>query len=95
MKIELKKSNKIVIKIGSSIINNDDGKDYLSNICDEISKFVNEGKEIIIVTSGAISQGMSILSIRQTKRYQKAASSSCNWTTKANVMLRKNIFTKQ
>jgi glutamate 5-kinase len=27
MKIELKKSNKIVIKIGSSIINNDDGKE--------------------------------------------------------------------
>ena len=63
MKIELKKSNKIVIKIGSSIINNDDGKNYLSNICNEISKFVNKGKDIIIVTSGAISQGMAILSI--------------------------------
>tara|TARA_B100001063_G_scaffold163199_1_gene152283 strand:- start:445 stop:1551 length:1107 start_codon:yes stop_codon:yes gene_type:complete len=63
MKIELNKSNKIVVKIGSSIINNDDGKDYLSNICSEISQLINEGKKIIIVTSGAISQGMSILNI--------------------------------
>ena len=68
MKTELKKSNKIVIKIGSSIINNDDGKNYLSNICNEISKFINKGKEIIIVTSGAISQGMSILSITDRPR---------------------------
>ena len=68
MKIELKKSNKIVIKVGSSIINNNDGKDYLSNICNEISLLVKEGKEIIIVTSGAISQGMAILDMNDRPR---------------------------
>ena len=68
MKTELKKSKKIVIKIGSSIINNDGGKNYLSDICNEISNFVNEGKEVIIVTSGAISQGMSILNITERPR---------------------------
>ena len=66
MKIELKKSNKIVVKIGSSVINNNDGKDYLSNICNEISLLVEEGKEVIIVTSGAISQGMAILCLLYT-----------------------------
>ena len=46
MKIELKKSNKIVIKVGSSIINNNDGKDYLSNICNEISLLVKREKKL-------------------------------------------------
>ena len=68
MKIELKKSNKIVIKVGSSIINNNDGKDYLSNICNEISLLMKKGKEIIIVTSGAISQGMAILDMNDRPR---------------------------
>ena len=68
MKIELKKSNKIVIKIGSSIINTNDGKDYLSNICNQISLLVQEGKEVIIVTSGAISQGMAILDVNDRPR---------------------------
>jgi glutamate 5-kinase len=68
MKIELKKSNKIVVKIGSSVINNNDGKDYLSNICNEISLLVEEGKEVIIVTSGAISQGMAILDMNDRPR---------------------------
>ena len=77
MKIELKKSNKIVIKIGSSIISNKDERSHLSNICSEISQLISSGKEIVIVTSGAISQGMSILNIndrpRDTKKLQALA----------------------
>jgi glutamate 5-kinase len=43
-------------------------RNYLSNICNEISKFVKEGKEIVIVTSGAISQGMAILDMNDRPR---------------------------
>ena len=47
MKIELKKSKKVIVKIGSSVINNSNEEDYLSDICNELSlivplKFINE-----------------------------------------------------
>ena len=63
MKIELKKSKKIIVKIGSSIINNSNDKQYLSNICNELSRLSHEGKDIVLVTSGAISEGMTTLNI--------------------------------
>ena len=63
MKIELKKSKKIIVKIGSSIINNSNDKRYLSNICNELSHLSHVGKDIVLVTSGAISEGMTALNI--------------------------------
>jgi len=63
MRTELKKSKRVVIKIGSSIINSLDDIDYISSICHEISHQLSKGKEIVLVTSGAISQGMTLLGI--------------------------------
>tara|TARA_B100000900_G_scaffold238435_1_gene202554 strand:- start:263 stop:1378 length:1116 start_codon:yes stop_codon:yes gene_type:complete len=63
MRIELKKSKRIIIKIGSSIVNSPNDTDYISSICDEVSAQISHGKEIILVTSGAISKGMSVINI--------------------------------
>ncbi len=60
MRTELQKSKRVVIKIGSSIVNS---SDYIARICDDISQQISLGKEIILVTSGAISQGMDILNV--------------------------------
>lgn len=64
MRTELKKSKRIVVKVGSSIVNSIE-KDYISTICNDISEFIQEEKEIVLVTSGAISQGMKILNIKE------------------------------
>lgn len=65
MKIELKKSKKVIVKIGSSVINNSNEEDYLSDICNELSRLAKKEKDIVLVTSGAISEGMKILNINE------------------------------
>jgi glutamate 5-kinase len=50
------KSRKIVIKIGSHTISDDNGivnKEIMSNIVEQISDLIDEGKQVIIVSSGA------------------------------------------
>ncbi|MBI4707911.1 MAG: glutamate 5-kinase [Candidatus Omnitrophica bacterium] len=55
---------RIVIKIGSSLFYSDKNKldcSLLSSIAEQISELVNNGREIVIVSSGAIALGMSVL----------------------------------
>lgn len=51
---------RIVVKIGSSSITNDDGvsRDKINSFVSQISDIVNEGYEVILVTSGAVSAGL-------------------------------------
>lgn len=52
----LKESKKIVIKIGSNVLSNEDGrvnKEVIKNIADQVAKLQEMGKQIIIVSSGA------------------------------------------
>lgn len=63
----LKNVNRIVIKIGTNILTKKDGRldlNYLQKIASQIIKLIDEGKEIIIVTSGAIGSGCSELGIK-------------------------------
>ena len=49
-------SRKIVIKIGSNVLSDDNGfinKESLRNIVEQIMKLIHEGKQVIIVSSGA------------------------------------------
>ena len=49
-------SKKIVIKIGSNVLSDDDGfinKDALCNIVEQVMKLIRAGKQVIIVSSGA------------------------------------------
>jgi len=65
----LLQSKRVVIKLGSSIItNNGSGIDRacLSHLVNQISDLVKQGKEIIVVSSGAIAAGLKKLGI--TKR---------------------------
>lgn len=60
----LKNSNKIVIKIGSNVLSDDEGYvnlDNLSNIVDQITALVNDHKKVIIVSSGAGAAGMATI----------------------------------
>ena len=52
----IKSSRKIVLKIGSNVLSNDEGsvdKDRLMNIVDQVKALTDEHKQVVIVSSGA------------------------------------------
>jgi len=62
----LNNSNKLVIKIGSSLLTNARGgirKSILKNVVEDIVWLIKNKKEVIIVSSGAISLGRSKLNL--------------------------------
>ena len=61
---------RIVIKLGTNILRNSEGEVALSRIysfIDDISKLVKNGKEVIIVTSGAVGLGKKKLNLKTTE----------------------------
>lgn len=67
----LSKAERIIIKIGTSILTDKEGnidKDYIKNIAGQISSLVDRDKEILIVTSGAIGSGKNELGIKERVR---------------------------
>lgn len=62
MKEHIQGINKIIIKIGSSTITSNDGaidKGFLSNLAFQVKNLMDQGKKVIIVTSGAQVAGVS------------------------------------
>lgn len=58
----IKKSRKIIIKIGSNTLSNDDGTMnhvFIEELCKQVCFLIEEGKQIAIVTSGARIAGIS------------------------------------
>jgi glutamate 5-kinase len=56
----------LVVKLGSSIVADERGDvraDVLGRICDEVGALHLGGREIILVTSGAIARGMGVMAI--------------------------------
>lgn len=61
---------RIVIKLGTNVLRNEDGEVALSRIysfIEDISKLVKNGKEVIIVTSGAVGLGKKKLELESTE----------------------------
>jgi glutamate 5-kinase len=57
---------RVVIKLGSSIVADDDGElrtGVLTSICDVVASLHAEGKEVVIVSSGAIARGVRIMGL--------------------------------
>jgi glutamate 5-kinase len=66
---EFIKAKRIVIKLGTNIIRNEEGEVALSRIysfIEDISKLVKRGKEVIVVTSGAVGLGKKKLNLDST-----------------------------
>lgn len=62
-------AKRIVIKLGTNILRNEEGEVALSRIysfIEDISKLVKSGKEVIIVTSGAVGLGKKKLNLETT-----------------------------
>lgn len=63
------KAKRIVIKLGTNVLRNDEGEVALSRIysfIEDISKLVKSGKEVILVTSGAVGLGKKKLGLVST-----------------------------
>ncbi|HWF50857.1 MAG TPA: glutamate 5-kinase [Solirubrobacteraceae bacterium] len=61
----------LVIKLGSSIVADERGEvraDVLGRICDEVAALHAEGREVVIVTSGAIARGMGVMALAMRPR---------------------------
>jgi glutamate 5-kinase len=61
----------IVIKLGSSIVADDRGgvrADVLGRVCDDIAVLHRAGRQVIVVTSGAIARGMGVMGIELRPR---------------------------
>jgi glutamate 5-kinase len=61
----------VVIKLGSSIVADDAGRpraDVLAHVCEEAAALHAGGREIVVVTSGAIARGMGVLELPERPR---------------------------
>lgn len=67
---EFIKAKRIVIKLGTNVLRNDEGYVSLPRIytfIEDIANLVKSGKEVIIITSGAVSMGKKRLNLDDTK----------------------------
>jgi glutamate 5-kinase len=58
---------RIVIKVGTNILSKQDGidTDFIQNLAKQICEVVGQGKQVILVTSGAIGMGAKTLNIQK------------------------------
>lgn len=68
IRLRLKKAKRIVIKVGTSTLTFDNGRLNISNmdhLCRSIANQMNQGKQIILVSSGAIGVGVGRLRLAE------------------------------
>lgn len=66
---EIVNAKRIVIKLGTNVLRNEDGEVAISRIysfIEDMSKLVKQGKEVILVTSGAVGLGKKKLNLDST-----------------------------
>ncbi|NCA99269.1 MAG: glutamate 5-kinase [Clostridia bacterium] len=68
---KVSKAKRIVIKVGTSTITHENGRFNLTNmenLCRSIANLMNQGKEVILVSSGAIGVGVGKLRLPEKPR---------------------------
>src|SRR5271168_1301218 len=59
---------RVVVKLGSSVVADGDGEprlEVLAHVCDALAEVHGQGREAIVVTSGAIARGMRVMELPQ------------------------------
>jgi glutamate 5-kinase len=81
-KVYFEHVKRIVVKAGTNILVDNQGElyeDFLNNLAEDLSRLKKEGKEIILVTSGAVRTGVfklgydPLVSVQNTQMKQAAA----------------------
>ena len=77
----LKEAKRIVVKVGTSTITYANGKrnfEQIDRLARELADLQNQGKEMILVTSGAVAvRGRPSGAVRKTKDYSRQAGCCC------------------
>jgi len=62
----LGKSRRVVVKVGSAVLTGEDGLNLsvMENLAREISFLIKSGKEVILVSSGAVAAGKKRLGLQ-------------------------------
>ena len=92
-RMEINFAKRIVIKVGTSTITYENGRMNLGNIdrlCRALADLMNAGKEVILVTSGAIGVGIGCLNLpeRPTSIREKQAIASVGQCELMNAYMR-------
>jgi len=63
----LRRTRRVVVKVGSSVLSNASGvrQDSIARLVQHLTKLHHEGKEVVLVTSGAIASGLSRLGLKE------------------------------
>ena len=96
MEIKSQKYNKIVIKIGSSLLVEEGlvRNKWLENLSQNIAKIIDEKTTVVIVSSGAVALGRNILNIKN-KKLTLQEKQACASVGQIELMsLYKNYFAK-
>ena len=93
MRIELNKASKIIIKLGSSIIDHRDDM-IINGICTNIIELLKENKEVMLVTSGAISQGMKVMDVENKPKDIKKLQSLAAVGQQKLMLMYEKIFSE-
>ena len=69
-KLYLGRSKRVVVKVGSAVLTGDDGLNLsvMENLAREISFLINSGKEVILVSSGAVAAGRKRLGLESHRK---------------------------
>lgn len=69
-RLEFIKAKRIVVKLGTNVLRNDEGYVSLPRVysfIEDIANLVNSGKEVIVITSGAVGLGKKRLGLEDTQ----------------------------
>jgi len=63
---DFSRSKRVVVKIGTSTLSKDDSVDteYLRSVAGQVASLIADGREVVIITSGAIGMGAGLLQLK-------------------------------
>lgn len=67
----LREAHRLVVKVGTRVVTTEDSElaaERVANLVEELAKERQSGREVILVTSGAVGMGMRLLGLRQRPR---------------------------
>ena len=62
---------RVIVKVGSSSITDAEGeiqRDAIAKLCDEVAAVVDDGHQVVVVSSGAIAAGLPALGLGGDRR---------------------------
>jgi glutamate 5-kinase len=73
-------AKRIVLKLGTQIVIREDGslaKDRLAAFADQCAELVRQGRDVLIVSSGAVGLGRQVLNLREATRLSLPEKQAC------------------